>query len=185
MMKKNLWELKEQALLEMLQALREAELLNFIICLKGSCRLRTIGKCRTMRRNLRPEKRFWCTSMRLVSENRNFFPNHKVLLLHISDVCYTLRKYTFFFLSSFAFVFATNLDVFFVMKMTRHWWIMKMNVEPIMVKITTIIILKSSMIISMAIIILGDYECGNRQSENYLVPAIILPCFFLEPSLSV
>ncbi|MFS8012017.1 hypothetical protein Hanom_Chr14g01315781 [Helianthus anomalus] len=35
MMKKNLWELKEQALLEMLQALREAELLKFIICLKG------------------------------------------------------------------------------------------------------------------------------------------------------
>ncbi|KAF5781326.1 hypothetical protein HanXRQr2_Chr11g0482161 [Helianthus annuus] len=126
-----------------------------------------------MRRNLRPEKRFWCTSMRLVSENRK------------SSSSPMANRYTFFFLSSFAFVFATNLDVFFVMKMTRHWWIMKMNVEPIMVKITTIIILKSSMIISMAIIILGDYECGNRQSENYLVPAIILPCFFLEPSLSV
>ncbi|MFS7993938.1 hypothetical protein Hanom_Chr12g01100051 [Helianthus anomalus] len=34
MIKKNLWELKEHVLLEMLQALREAELLNFIICLK-------------------------------------------------------------------------------------------------------------------------------------------------------
>ncbi|MFS7920093.1 hypothetical protein Hanom_Chr03g00220261 [Helianthus anomalus] len=96
-------------------------------------------KCRTMRRNRRPEKRFWCTSMRLASKNRK------------------------------------NLDVFFVMKMTRHWWIMKTNVKPFTVKITTIIILKSSMMISTAIIILGDYECGNRQSENYLVPAVILP----------
>ncbi|MFS7993939.1 hypothetical protein Hanom_Chr12g01100061 [Helianthus anomalus] len=96
-------------------------------------------KCRTMRRNRRPEKRFWCTSMRLASKNRKSSSSPMAN------------------------------------RMTRHWWIMKTNVKPITVKITTIIILKSSMMISTAIIILGDYECGNRQSENYLVPAIILP----------
>ncbi|MFS7968678.1 hypothetical protein Hanom_Chr09g00800421 [Helianthus anomalus] len=34
MMKNNKWALQEQALFEMLQALREAGMLNFIICLK-------------------------------------------------------------------------------------------------------------------------------------------------------